>query len=363
MSAGRSRRRLDMLWVMALMWLGPVAAWTQSKPLYQYFRVGAAADIVKQPQAGFALMGGGKDLDEAFRWMCERAHGGDFLVLRAAGTDAYNPYVNGLEDGKSCKLNSVATLIIPSRAAAGDPFVAETIAHAEGIFIAGGDQANYIRYWMGTPVQTAINAAIARGVPLGGTSAGLAVMGEWAYSAEGDKPDDANLDSKTALMNPLSPRITLVHGFLDIPILKGIITDSHFGKRDRMGRLLVFIDQASKGHFHPFVPEDSLKLMKSNTIPANLYADGLGIDEQTAVLVEINGSSRVVGQGSAHLIRNHTAPKDGSGSTPDLGPFTVQKLSSGASYDLRGPNADSVKYTVTGKDGNLQSSQPGGSLY
>ena len=50
------------------------------------------------------MMGGGADLDEAFRWLCPKANGGDFLILRARGDDDYNSYVNGL-----CPLNSVAT--------------------------------------------------------------------------------------------------------------------------------------------------------------------------------------------------------------------------------------------------------------
>ena len=200
-------------------------------------RAGNAQDATRAaPKAGFALMGGGKDLDEAFRWLCDRAGGGDFLVLRATGDDEYNAYVQ-----KLCRLNSVATLIIPNRAAATDPEVARIIGRASAMFIAGGDQANYINFWMGTPVQAALNDAIRRGVPIGGTSAGLAVMGEWAYSAQGDKPDDPNLDSQSALAHPDMKRITLVKGFLDIPILKGVITDTHFAKRDRMGRLLVFL--------------------------------------------------------------------------------------------------------------------------
>jgi hypothetical protein len=36
-------------------------------------------------------MGGGTDVDAAFQWMCQRSGGGDFLVIRATGTDAYNP--------------------------------------------------------------------------------------------------------------------------------------------------------------------------------------------------------------------------------------------------------------------------------
>ena len=69
---------------------------------YKYFRVENLADVHTTPVAGYALMGGGKDLDDAFKWLCERASGGDFLVLRAHGDDEYNPYINGL-----CKANSV----------------------------------------------------------------------------------------------------------------------------------------------------------------------------------------------------------------------------------------------------------------
>ncbi len=103
---------------------------------YQYIRLGNKADSTASPVAGTAMMGGGKDLDEAFRWLCKKASGGDFLVLRARGDDDYNPYVKGM-----CKLNSVATLIIPDSAAAQDPAVADIIRHAEAVFIAGGNQA------------------------------------------------------------------------------------------------------------------------------------------------------------------------------------------------------------------------------
>ena len=97
---------------------------------YQYFRIGEKADSNAKPGAGYALMGGGKDLDDAFRWLCGKANGGDFLILRAADDDAYNSYVNGL-----CKANSVATLIIPDRKAAQDPAVADIIGKAEAVFI------------------------------------------------------------------------------------------------------------------------------------------------------------------------------------------------------------------------------------
>jgi hypothetical protein len=161
---GVSPRTVALIGVALSLQIGHTAILcAQTTPSYKYFRAGHPTDIATQPEPGFALIGGGKDLDLAFQWLGNRARRGDFLVLRASGTDAYNPYIL-----KLATLNSVATLIIPSREAAADPFVAQTISRAEAIFIAGGDQANYINFWKGTPVQVAMNEALRRGVPIGG---------------------------------------------------------------------------------------------------------------------------------------------------------------------------------------------------
>jgi len=119
---------------------------------YSYFRVGNTNDVTTSTTAGTVLMGGGTDVDAAFQWMCQRSGNGDFLVIRATGTDAYNPYIQQLCPNE----NSVATLIIPNRTMASDPFVINTIQSAEALWIAGADQSNYINYWKGTPVQDAL---------------------------------------------------------------------------------------------------------------------------------------------------------------------------------------------------------------
>jgi len=316
-----------------------VGAHGQSSQQYKYFRIGSQQDVATKTQAGFALMGGGTDLDEAFRWMCQRAGGGDFLVLRATGDDDYNPYIQPL-----CKLNSVATLILPNKEAANDPFVAATIAHAEAIFIAGGDQANYTRNWTG-PVQAGINAAIKRGVPIGGTSAGLAVLGEWAYSAEGDKPDDPNLDGKLAMEDPLGPRITLTHGFLDIPVLKGIITDTHFAKRNRMGRLLVFLAK-----------------IESSTPGASMH--GIGVEEKAAVLLEPDGRATVIGHGSAYLVTAVPPFAVLAAGRPLTGAkFAVEKVVSGKSFNVTAWKSDATPYSLTVNSGKIQSTQELGAIY
>src|SRR5580698_60220 len=279
---------------------------------YHYIRIGNKQDVQTQPAAGIAMMGGGSDLDEAFRWLCKKGNGGDFLVLRATGDDDYNPYVNGL-----CKLNSVATLIIPSREAAQEPGVAEIIRKAEVVFIAGGDQANYIRGWQGTPVEDAMNANIAEGKPIGGTSAGLAVLGEFVYGALGDKPDDHDLASSDVLLNPYFERVTLVRGFLKIPHLESLLTDSHFAKRDRMGRTLGFLARVMQDGW-------------------SKSPRAVAIDERSAVLVEADGKGSMVGSGKgAYFLRPARPPQICEPGKPlTFRDVAVYKVPAGGHFDF-----------------------------
>jgi cyanophycinase len=61
-----------------------------------------------------------------------------------------------------------------------DACVGETIKHAEIVFIAGGNQQNCIGYFEGKAVAVALNYLLnAKQAPIGGTSAGMAMMGRY----------------------------------------------------------------------------------------------------------------------------------------------------------------------------------------
>jgi len=309
---------------------------------YQYFRIGNKNDIQTQPTAGTAMMGGGSDLDEAFRWLCQKGNGGDFLILRASGDDDYNSYVNRL-----CKLNSVATLIIPDRQAAQDPAVAEIIRQAEVVFISGGDQAHYIRAWKGTPVEGAINADVAAGKPIGGTSAGLAVQGEFVYGALGDRLDDHDLASTDVLPNPYFERVTLIRGFLKIPHLENLLTDSHFAKRDRMGRSLGFLARIMQDGWSKAPRE-------------------VAIDEKSAVLVEPDGKGTVVGNGKgAYFLRPTQMPKVCNRGEPlTFRGVSVYRVPDRGHFDLASWTADGgTAYSLSVEDGKIESTQAEHAIY
>jgi cyanophycinase-like exopeptidase len=241
----------------------------------------------------------------------------------------------------------VATLILPDRQAALDPAVAEIIRKAEVVFVAGGDQSNYVRGWQGTPVQTAINENIAAGKPIGGTSAGLAVLGEFVYGCMKDKPDDKDLASTDVLPDPYFERVTLVRNFLKTPHLENLITDSHFAKRDRMGRTLGFLARIMKDGWSASPRE-------------------VAIDEKSAVLVEANGMGAVVGRGKgAYFLRPTTTPEVCEKGIPlTLRGVSVYRVRTGGHFDLTTWTGDGgTAYSLSVERGTIESTQAGRAIY
>jgi cyanophycinase-like exopeptidase len=283
-------------------------------------------------------MGGGTDVDAAFKWMCGLSGNGDFLVIRATGTDAYNPYIQQLCPGE----HSVATLVISSTAAANDPFVASTIGDAEAIFIAGGDQSDYINEWTGTGVEMALKMALLRGVPIGGTSAGLNVLTPFVYSAESSQ----GATSKQALEDPYDRRITLARDFVDVPHLGGTIGDPHFITRDRMGRDLAFLCRVYNNGW--------------STAPR-----GISVDSQTALLIDATGTASLVGVSTAYFLQTPGAPEVCANNVPlTYRNVQVYKIGASGSFDLnKWSGTGGTSYTVSANAGVVTSTQAGGGIY
>ncbi len=305
---------------------------------YSYFRVGNSNDVAPSTTPGTVLMGGGTDVDAAFQWMCQRSGNGDFLVIRATGTDAYNPYIQQLCPNE----NSVATLIIPNLAAANDPFVASTIQHAEALWIAGGNQADYINFWQGTPVQSNLNTLIARGVPIGGTSAGMNVLSQFVYTSLTSQ----GVTSSQALANPYTKYITLGENFVNISILQGLIDDPHFVTRDRMGRDLAFLCRIYNNGW--------------SSLPRDIT-----IDEQTALLLDSSGNGTVVGISTVYFLQAPGRPQVCQSGTPlTYDNIAVYRITAGGTFNIsRWSGTGGTSYTVSANAGVLSSTQPGGGIY
>ncbi len=302
----------------------------------EHFLAGNPVDVKTRTTGGFALVGGGKDLDAVFQWMIKRSGGGDFVIVRASGTDAYNPYIQKLG-----KTNSIETLVVKTPEAARDPYVLDKIRNAEALFIAGGDQSNYTRIWGPSPMREAMQSLVDRGVPVGGTSAGLAVLGQFIFSAEKD-----TVTSAQALANPYDERVTVGTDFLHIPILRGIITDTHFAKRDRMGRLLTFLARI---------------LQDGRATEARAIA----VDERTAALVDPAGAVSMEGDGAVYFVRVSAKPEVCQAGAPlTFGPLAVYRVKPGGSFDLKKwSGTGGTAYELSVKGGAVGSTQAGGSIY
>jgi cyanophycinase len=299
-----------------------------------------------------ALLGGPPEgpppeVDAAFTWLAAKSGWGRFVVLGADGSDEYGRYLYG--ELPPPHPVSVETLIFRSRAAASAPEVLQTIRAADALFIQGGDQWDYVRLWQGTPVQEAINDRLRRGIPLGGSSAGLAVLGELLFSAK-----NGSVSSSEALANPYDECVTLARAFVDSPhlaapyaYLRNVITDSHFHERKRMGRLLAFMARAAQDGW-------------TNA------ARAIAVDEMTAVLVEADGTARVVDRrdparaGSACFLRAAGPPRICRPGEPlefsDVAVYEIRAGTSGAAFDLeawQGRGGES--YQVSARQGTVAS--------
>jgi cyanophycinase len=251
------------------------------RELVNYVTGDAADAVVRTSGPALILMGGSTDVDAAFMWQLQFMGGGDVVVLRTSGADGYNDYLFAEIGG----VDSVETLMVTSEALAQDPYVAWTVAHAEAVFMAGGDQATYLNNWKDTAVEDALHEVWARGGVLGGTSAGTAVLGELIYAAYND-----SVIEDEALLDPYNKYMTFERDFLALAPLQGVITDTHFTQRRRLCRLIGFVARmVEDGWGEPVL--------------------GVGVDEKTALVVGPDGVGSVLGAGGVHLLHSAGAPQ------------------------------------------------------
>ena len=250
------------------------------------------------PTGGTMLVGGaeaGASAEvAATTWFLNKADGGDYLVIRTGGTGGQASWV---WSNFSSSISSAAEISIDTRAGANNATVAQIIRDAEAVFFAGGDQTTYVDNWKDTEVENALNYLInTKQVPIGGTSAGMAILGGGYYA-----PAASGVLSSEILNNPYNSNMTnsvFYDDFLQIPYLSNVITDTHLDRthgnnnENRYGRLFGLLARSVAD--------------KSST---NRYA--IGCEEGTFVCVESNGVAKVYGgSSSAYFARvNCVAPE------------------------------------------------------
>ena len=196
---------------------------------------GTGADTERSPTRRLVLMGGGGEDDAAARQFVEAAGGGDIVILRATGSLTSYPQYFSVTLQPDPVPTTVVTVRTTQPEAAGDPAVLCRVDRAEALWLAGGNQWHYLGRWPDT-LHSALATATARGVALGGTSAGAVSLGEAAFDAE-----FGTVTSPEALSDPLRREVSITMPAFAQPELAATLVDSHFMERGREGRLLVFL--------------------------------------------------------------------------------------------------------------------------
>lgn len=194
---------------------------------------------------------------------------------------------------------AVSVLQIPDRAAAQTTANLRPLENATGIFLTGGDQTRLTGLIGGTTAHSLIRSRLAAGAVVGGTSAGASALSATmiAYGQEGE-----------------TPALGMVQFAPGLGLLNGVIIDQHFQQRGRIGRLIASVA------FNPDVI-------------------GVGVDEDTGLLINTENIGEVVGSGAVTVIDGwemiytnaHAVQAGGAVSTLNL---RLHVLTSGGRYDF-----------------------------
>ena len=201
--------------------------------------------------------------------------------------------------------HSALSLDFRSRAETQSDEYVEAIQNATGIFISGGTQMRLPAIIGGTQIENAVLDAYRRGVIISGTSAGASVMSKVmiAYGKSGSTPREG--------IAQFAPGLGLTDK---------IIFDQHFRQRDRLGRLIYVISA------HPGLL-------------------GIGIDENTAAIVEDEAKVTVVGTGAITVVdgsemESTNVAEAEKGKPVAVSNLKVHVLTAGCSYHIPTRKAD-----------------------
>ncbi len=228
-------------------------------------------------QGSLLLVGGGGEdyrdwSDEPYRWFVQQADSGKIINIDVdAVSDWYPQYFKSFGADPTSE-----AFRISNKTVANDSATYFKLISASGIFMEGGDQWEYVDTWQGTLVEDAIHYVFNHGGAIGGTSAGLAVLGEVVFDAKFGTayPEDV-------AYNPYHSRVHMTDDFLKI--LPNVITDSHFHPRGRLARLVPMLARR-------IVDNGQTDLM------------GVGVCENTAMGIDSHGNGKVFGDATVTVI-------------------------------------------------------------
>jgi cyanophycinase len=259
---------------------------------------------VRTSHGHLVIIGGGEDRKrdkEILTRFVELAGGKDakIVVISAASSIAdemWDLYDQAFGD---LGVKNRVHLHLHSRHQANDEDHIKDILDATGIFMTGGDQKRLLAIIGGTALDAEMHAALKlRGACIGGTSAGASAM------------SGHMLAQGRAELHPEKGSVSLGAG---LGFLHKVVIDQHFSERQRLSRLLSVVAQ-------------------------NPYLQGIGIDEDTALVVERGVGIEVLGEGAVTIVDGRNMSTNvadiANNETPELIDVRLHLLPAGSKYAL-----------------------------
>lgn len=219
-----------------------------------------------RPKGRLLIIGGHEDKSDAkliLRFLAQNLDGGSLVVSAVASEEPETMWQEYETVFRGLGVRHVKKLSIASRADAESAKSLRTLEGATAVFLTGGDQLRITSMLGDTPVYSRLLEIYGSGGIIAGTSAGASVMSETMLVGGGQNGS-----------HRIGPDLQLAPG---LGIAKDMVIDQHFAERGRIGRLLAVVAQ-------------------------NPRILGIGLDENTAVVLEPRERFRVLGEGAVYIV-------------------------------------------------------------
>ena len=238
----------------------------------QFFLLLLFTPLLIFSQGSLVLVGGGGESnggwsDAPYTWALDQSQNRKVAVIYYSTSTSWIP-----EYFMDLGASDTARFDIDNLTLANSQATYDSLMNYDVFFIKGGNQWNYYNTWKGTRVEDAITDKFNQGGVIMGTSAGIAILSEYIFTAENGTvyPDEGLEDYN-------NPNITIENDFLNI--FPNYIFDSHFVERGRLGRLLAFLKNIQLINVH-----------------------GLGVDDRTAICIDSNNIGTVMGSAGITIV-------------------------------------------------------------
>ncbi|MFE6228015.1 pre-peptidase C-terminal domain-containing protein [Microtetraspora glauca] len=282
-------------------------------------RLGSASDVSRGAWNGpaFTMNGAGGVVTASMTRALDAIRGGtgtlDVVVLAGSAPTSGSKTpecdaVMGLTGVNSC-----TTWTLTTASDGNNSQVNTDIRNAEFVYFAGGDQCRYAA-WKGTALEASVESVVAKGGGSGGGSAGHHINSPIVYDA-----CNGSVTSAEALANPYDRYVSFTTGMFAWAHYGGVVNDSHFVARDRMGRTMAFLARAVKDGLAP-----------------GGAAWGVGVEEGGGSLfVDRDGLATSYGKDAYVVLADHQPEQAVDRKPLTYSGFKIWRLAPGSTFDFK----------------------------